>query len=89
LLFISFQAAAAAGKEASKGGKGDKNAGNKSPVKGGKAAGGAQKKGQDQTSPKVESKLKKRGDVDPDAKFISKHHQFVSKTFVVTKSCLS
>lgn len=76
LPIIAFQASSS--KEASRGGKGEKTAGNKSPVKGGKAAGGAQKKGLDQTSPKLESKLKKRGEIDLDAKFISKHNHFLS-----------
>jgi len=59
-------------KEAIKGGKGDKATGNKSPAKGGKAAGaGAQKKGQE-ASPKTESILKKRGELEQEIKFISK-----------------
>jgi hypothetical protein len=60
-------------------------------VKGGKPAGGAQKKGQDQTSPKNESKLKKRGEVDLEAKFISEYHHFVclfrgGETRVITEN---
>lgn len=68
-MFDIFQSTSS--KELTKGGKGDKNAGNKSPAKGAKGA-GAQKKGHEEESPKTESKLKKRGEDELDIKFISK-----------------
>ena len=69
LPLICFQI----GGEVTKGGKGDKRSGKKSPTKGAKgAAGGVAQKKEKEESVKTESKLKKRGEAEAEVVFISK-----------------